>query len=596
MLDQRNRLLRLHSPLGDDACVVVAFSGSDHISDVYRYRLTLQAKDRIIRADDIIGVAVMLELVRDESPRFFHGVVDRWIDAGMDAEGTACYQLDIVPRMALLEHARHNRIFENVSAVDIVRQLLADSGEKVDCGRLQNYAQREICTQFDETDLQFVNRLLAEEGLAYFFRHEREQYVCVLVDAPSGFGVAQPERCQYIPTLSGLQYDAVTDWRQLVKVGSKEFVSVDYNEYSPAAPLVVTADSRGGSARGRYGESQRFGQHYFRRESASARQIDTDVVSRQIVRWQAGFTAEAGRIEGASNIAGLKAGLRLNVEHPRPTSTADGEVSILIIGIHHDAADGNAQTTYYRNTFVAVDADAGYLPCCFPLRPQISGSHSAKVVETKDPATEGALGEVRVKFPWEPNQASCWARVAQLYAGDRWGSYFIPEPGQEVLVEFLNGDPDRPVVVGALYNRDHKLPPYTRTQSGIRTRSKNFNELRFDDREGSEEVFFQAGKDHNYRINNDETGTVANNRHVTIRNGNDNINVCNGNQSTDVAGNITITAGQSITLQVGASVVRITPACITLHATLISLQATAEVEIKGGAVTDIDGGIVRINS
>jgi len=301
---------------------------------------------------------------------------------------------------------------------------------------------------------------------------------------------------------------------------------------------------------------------------------------------------ETARIEGTSHIARLKAGLRLKVQNARP----DSEARILIVGVHHDASDGNAQATFYRNAFIAVDADIGYVPTRNPVRPQIIGTHSAKVVEVKDPAIDGALGEVRVKFPWEQTQASCWARVAQLYAGDRWGSYFMPEPGQEVLVEFLNGDPDRPVVVGALYNRDHKLPPYTRTQSGIRTRSKNFNELRFDDRDDNEEVFFQAGRDHNYRVNNNVTGTIANNRQVTISNGNDSTSVCSGDQSTDVAGNVTITAGQSITLQVGSSIVRITPACITLAATLISLQATAQVEIKGGAVTDIDGGIVRINS
>jgi len=592
MLDQRNRMLSLRSPLGDDACVVVAFSGSDHISDVYRYQLTLQAKGRYIHAQDIIGFDVTLELARSDSSQFFHGIVDRWVDAGMEADGTACYQLDIVPRMSLLGHARHNRIFENISAVDIVKQILADCGEKVDCGRLQQYLPREICTQYGETDLQFISRLLAEEGIAWFFRHEKEQCVCVLVDVASGFGIAKPEHCEYVPIAGGHRYDAVTDWRRLTQVRSKNNLSIDYSEYSPATPLSIQTDLSDKTGRSHYGEAQLFGQHYFQRQSASARQFDADTASRQMARLQTAAAGEAERIEGASTIAGLKAGLRINVKN----AALDSDANVLIVGVHHDAGDGNAQPTFYHNTFVAVDASAGYVPHCNPLRPQMLGSHSAKVVEVKDPASTGALGEVRVKFPWEQTQASCWARVAQLYAGNRWGSYFVPEPGQEVLVEFLNGDPDRPVVVGALYNRDHKLPPYTRTQSGIRTRSKNFNELRFDDRDGNEELFFQAGKDHNYRVNNDESGTIINNRRVTISNGNDETSVCSGSQSTNVAGDITITAGRSITLQVGSSVICIEPACITLQATMISLQATAQVEIKGGAVTDIDGGIVRINS
>jgi len=592
MLDQRNRMLWLHSPLGDDVCVVVAFSGSDHISDIYRYRLTLQTKGQHIQAQDIIGLAVTLELRRDTSPRFFHGIVDRWIDAGMDADGTAYYQLDIVPRMALLKHCRHNRIFENFSAVDIVTQILADCGEKVDSSKLKNYACREICTQYAETDLEFVNRLLAEEGIAYFFHHESERNSCILVDAASGFGNTQPGSCEYVAGMVSQQRDAITEWRRMTCMGSERLTSIDYSEYSPAAPLSTTASARSEIARAKNGEVQIFGQNFFQRASAAAREINADATSKRVVRWQAGFESETGSIEGASNIAGLGAGLRVEVKSLRH----DSNENVLMVCVNHHAEDGNAQSTFYKNTFVAVGAATGYVPHRHSLRPQILGTHSARVVETKDPASEGAHAEVRVKFPWEQTQASCWARVAQLSAGNRWGSYFVPEPGQEVLVEFLNGDPDRPVVIGALYNRDHKLPPYTRTQSGIRTRSRNFNELRFDDRDGNEEIYFQAGRDHNYRINNDETGTIANNRRVTISNGNDETAVCSGNQSTDVAGNITVTAGQSITLQVGSSVIRIEPACITLQATMISLQATAQVEIKGAAVTDINGGIVRINS
>jgi len=592
MLDQRNRMLRLHSLLGDDVCVVVAFSGSDHISDVYRYQLTLQTKGQPIHAQDIIGLAVTLELRRDTSPRFFHGIVESWIDTGTDADGTASYQLDIVPRMALLEHSRHNRIFENVSTVDIVTQILKDCGETLDSSKLKNCARREICTQYAETDLQFVNRLLAEEGIVYFFHHDTDSYSCVLVDTPSGFGNAQPGSCEYVPGMVGQQRDAITEWRRMTCMGGERLTSIDYSEYSPVAPLSATANSRNDIARAKKGEVQVFGQHFFQRASAAAREITADSTGKQVVRWQAGLESVTGSITGASNIAGLGAGLRIEVKNPGHESSDN----VLIVSVNHYADDGNVQSTFYKNSFTAVDAGTGYVPQRSVLRPQIFGSHSAKVVETKDPASEGAHAEVRVKFPWEQTQASCWARVVQLSAGNRWGSYFVPEPGQEVLVEFLNGDPDRPLVVGALYNRDHRLPPYTRTQSGIRTRSRNFNELRFDDRDDNEEVFFQAGRDHNYRVNNNVTGTIANNRQVTISNGNDSTSVCSGDQSTDVAGNVTITAGQSITLQVGSSIVRITPACITLAATLISLQATAQVEIKGGAVTDIDGGIVRINS
>lgn len=594
MINQRNRMLRLRSPLGNDACVVTAFSGADRISEPYRYQLTLLTKGRLLKAEDIVGVEVTLELLWGEFPRFFNGIVYSWSDMSADADGTHHYQLAIAPQMALLEFSRHNRIFENTSTVDIVKKLFADCGQQVDGSRLRQYARREICTQYSETDLDFINRLLAEDGISYFFRHEEEHCICVLVDAPSGFGNSRPSSCKYLPDSSESDHlhEAITAWNREIHMRNEKLTSVDYSEYSAAQPLTTTAVSRRDITRAGKGEIQLHGQHYFQRVSDVARSLDTDLLAAQLARWQAAFDGAADRITGASTIAGIGAGLRIAVE----IDASEDPSRVLVIGVEHHATDGNRQRSVYQNRFVAVDATVGFVPGIGSARTRIAGTHTARVESVKDPASEGALGEVRVKFPWEPDQASCWARVAQLSAGSRWGSHFVPEPGQEVLVEFLNGDPDRPVVVGALYNRDNQPVPYTRTQSGIRSRSSNFNEMRFDDREGSEELFFQAGRDHRYRINNDEIGTISNNRSTTISNGSDDIVICNGNQNTDVAGNVTITAGQSITLQVGSSSIKLEPTCITLQSPVISLLGNAQVEVEAGAVVDITGGIVRINS
>jgi type VI secretion system secreted protein VgrG len=594
MIDQQNRMLRLLSPLGDDACVVMAFSGAEHISDIFQYQVSLQAKSRPIPAGDIVGNEVTLELYRDVATRYFHGIVEAWSDTGISADGTRHYQLIIAPRMALLGYSRHNRIFENLSAVDIVSGLLAGCGEKLDRGSVKQCPRREICTQYNETDLEFVNRLLAEEGIAYFFRHEKSGYRCVLVDAPAGFCNATPAICEFTGAAiaAGEFRNVVTAWQPRVRISSERFTSLDHGEYNPAVPLKAVANSRRDGARFSTGEVQLYGQHYFQRDSNTLRELKSDIAGEQTTRWLAACENDAEDYAGSSNIAGFGAGLRVKVKNAVP----DGDAAVLLASVYHTASDGNTRVAQYSNTFTAVSASAGYVPLQKQQRPLLYGTHSAKVVDVKDPASSGALGEVRVKFPWEQTQASCWARVTQLYAGNRWGSYFIPEPGQEVLVEFLNGDPDRPVVVGALYNRNNLLPPYTRTQSGIRTRSKKYNELRFDDSENNEEVFFKAGRDHNYVIGNDENGTIANSRSVTISNGDDNTVISSGSQTIDVARNITITANQSITLQVGSSIVRIEPAGITLQGTMITLLGSAQVEIKGGALTDIDGGIVRINS
>jgi type VI secretion system secreted protein VgrG len=591
MIDQRNRMLRLHWPLSGGACAVVAFDGVECISDVYRYTLTLQIKGDAVSAVDVIGMPVTLEVLRAGTPRYFHGIACNWTNAGVDADGTSSHQLDIVPRMALLQHARHNRIFEKLTAVQIVRKLLADCGQHVDDSRLQQYMPREVCTQYDESDLQFVNRLLAEEGISYFFRQQRDGCQCVLVDSPAGFDSASPSHYEFVgpPAATLQQRDGIDSWHFSRRIGSATMTSVDHCEYSPAAPLTVQARSPRDPPRIGCGEVQLFGHHQFRR-AASARDFDAPSVARQVERWQQASDNASEQVSGSSNIAGLGAGLRINVDETGIASPA----GVLLVSVTHSARDGNAQVTDYRNCFVAVDAQGGYV-AAKPARPRMAGAHVAMVVDVRNPAEPDALCEIRVQFPWDSSQASCWARVAQLQAGNRWGSFFLPEPGQEVLVEFLNGDPDRPVVTGALYNRNHVPAGFTRQQSGLRTRSRNYSELRFDDREGSEEVFLLAGRDHRYRVNNDLTGVVARDRHVTISNGNDSVTVSSGNQTSDVAGNITITAGQSITLQVGSSMIRIEPACITLQSALIDLQAAAQIEAHAAAVIDIEAGLVRIN-
>jgi len=591
MFSQHKRLLRLLSPIGGGDCVVTSFHGAEQISDVYRFDVTLLSTTRIAH-EKIIGTDIAVQIVRENAARWFHGVIAAIVENGTSANNIWQYRCEMVPALALLEVAAHNRIFENFSVVDIVTSIIRACGQRLDTSRLRTYSSRETCTQFGETDLAFVNRILAEEGIAYFFRQQENGCVCVLVDSASGFD----ELTEKIATYTGMargscEYrDVITSWRPYFRFATEQLTSIDYSEYA-TAPVRVDASRELGAHTACTSRMEYYGRHYFQRSSDAARDIDLDARSTQTERWLAALQQDAGGVSGAGTVAGFSAGMRGQVTGVNGSE----KTCFLLTRVVHDVADGNDSSSHYSNTFAGVLGDRGYVPPQIWPRPRIYGVHSAKVLSVRDPQSTGANAEVKVAFAWHPTQASCWARVTQLHAGNRFGSYFMPEPGQEVLVQFLNADPDRPVVVGALYNRDHALPPYSATQSGIRTRSTNFNELRFDDREGFEQLYMEAGRDHHYVINHDQTGDISNNRYTTIQQGNDVTRVCSGNQTTDVAGEVTIRANGRITLQVGGSSLIIDATGISLNGTMVILQANAQVEVSAGAVASISGGVVNIN-
>jgi type VI secretion system secreted protein VgrG len=312
---------------------------------------------------------------------------------------------------------------------------------------------------------------------------------------------------------------------------------------------------------------------------------------------------------GRSGAPSFTSGYRYELED-EPES-AGGEKQFLLVEVTHRATEGHDQETSYSNTFrcVACSNITAFTPDPPEERPRVWGPHNARVIEVRNPEMAGVHAEVKVQFPWNTVQSSCWARVAQSYAGNKWGSYFVPDIDQEVLVEFVNGDPDRPVVVGAVYNEDNKIPPYTKWQSGIRTRSGDYNELRFDDNPGSEEVYFKAGKDHNFRVSNNETGEVGNNQSLKVGS-NQTVEVAR-DQSIDVGSNVEYQAGQkihidagteilmeagmSITLKVGGSTVKLDHTGVTIEGTIIRVKGNAMTEVKASGMLTLKGGLTRIN-
>lgn len=591
MLSQHQRLLRVVSAPGGGDYVATTLHGGEQISDVYRFDVTLQSMTRA-RCEDLLGGELALQLQRENTTRWFHGVIQHCADAGSSANGVVVYQCTLVPPLALLALATHNRIFENCSVIDIVAPIMRGSGQRLDTSRIRAYPRRETCTQFGENDLAFVNRLLAEEGIAYFFRQQEDSCICVLVDTAGGFDDLAGKTARIIGNARGsCEYrDAITTWQPYAQLTPARLRSVDYCEYASAPVQVEAGQAAAQDVVTRF-EQQVYGQHYFQRGGEGARDIAHDTRTTQAERWLRALQQHAAGFTGTATAPAFGAGLRVDV-----MGADDGNAaSILLTRVQHDIRDGNDTASGYSSTFFAVPAGRGFVPLQAWPRPRLHGVHSARVLAVRSPESAGANAEVRVAFAWHPTQASCWARVAQLAAGHRWGSYFVPEAGQEVLVEFLNGDPDRPVVVGALYNRDHAVPPYSATQCGIRTRGARFNELRFDACDGREQLYLHAGRDHHCVVNNDQTDFIGNNRHTTIRDGDDVTRVCAGNQTIDVGGDVAMRANGSITMQVGGSTLTIDATGVSINGTLVTLQANAQVDVSAGAIASISAGVVNIS-
>jgi type VI secretion system secreted protein VgrG len=345
------------------------------------------------------------------------------------------------------------------------------------------------------------------------------------------------------------------------------------------------------------------------------------------------------RISAKCNARGIATGALFTLDgHPREDQNREFLVTSAeteIVG--NDYASGGAQGgVRFDCSFTAVGKEHSYRPPPVMRKPLMQGPQTAMVVgKAGEEIWTDKYGRIKVQFHWDrvgkdDEKSSCWMRVSQAWAGKGWGAMFIPRIGMEVVIDFLEGDPDQPLVTGCVYNSD-TMPPYAlpgeQTKSTIKTNSSKggggYNEIRLEDKKDAEEIYVQAEKDYNrvvknndtlkvgfekkdkgdqtIQICNDQSLEVGNDRKVTVTNdhteeiGNNQSIKVNADQKVDVANNILIEAGTSIELKVGASSIKLEPAKITIKSGQIAVESTATMEIKAGAVMTIEGALVKIN-
>ncbi len=573
---QANRMLSISTPLGTDALLLHSLNGHEGISRLFSYQLDLLAyQNASITFSDIVGQNVTITInLADGTPRYINGYVSKFAQAETDDRYFTRYTAEVVPWLWFLTRSSDCRIYQNLAVPDIISQVfgLFSSVAKFDNKTTTTYPTLEYCVQYRETAFNFVSRLMEENGIFYYFDHTTQgQHTMVLADASSVF-VNCPD-VSTAPYSSGGgvdNQDVVTAWHVEQELRTGKYTVNDYNFTTPSTSLLSSAPTVVDLTASKPYELFDYPGLY---ETASQ---GTSVAKLRIEEEEATYMV----VTGSSTCRWLASGYTFTLEdHDR----SDQNTSYIITEVQHSATAGETylsettETESYSNHFTCIPATGTYRPARVTPKPFVQGLQSAVVVgPSGEEIYTDKYGRIKVQFIWDRQgqnneNSSCWIRVAQVWAGATWGALFLPRIGQEVVVDFEEGDPDRPIITGSVYNAN-MMPPGTQPTnmniSGFRTRStKNggsdaANVLTFDDTAGSEVYYMRAEKDMAIRVQNnqdlhvynDQTITVDQDRTETVTNGNENVTIKSGTRTHTVSGNDSLTVQQgdrSVTVSTG---------------------------------------------
>ncbi|WP_437661589.1 type VI secretion system Vgr family protein [Sorangium sp. So ce1182] len=544
---------------------VTRFEGREGISELFHFDVLVVSHEKDIAFEDVVGKTALLAWNVGEQPRYIHGVIASF-EQGEEGKRLTAYHATVVPDASRLKHRRNSRIFQALSTPEIIEKVLRAAGIPSSGYRLAlsgGYRAREYCVQYRESDFAFMSRLLEEEGICYFFEHSEDGHVLVFADGPAAHGpIAGESAVVFRPPLGALvQGEHVSRFRYAERVRSGKVTLRDYNFKKPGLSLESKAKADADDDLEVYDYPGDY---------------DTPGAGSSIARIrleQIQTSRKTG--SGESVCPRFLPGQRFTLaEHGRD----DFNREYLIVSVHHhghepgldSVADGDAAS--YGNRFQVVPADVPFRPQSVTPWPTIKGIQTAIVVGPPgEEVYTDEHGRIKVQFHWDREgkrdaQSSCWIRVSQIWAGSAWGAVFLPRIGHEVVVDFLEGDPDRPLVVGSVYHGTN-VPPYAlpaeKTKSTIKSNSSTggggFNEIRFEDKKGSEEIFLHGQKDWNIAIEHDKRQWIGNDEMLEVTHdrskvvGNDQSEVVGGNKSIDVAKNHTEAIGEDESLSVGGS-------------------------------------------
>lgn len=507
---------------------VVQFAGTELMSGLFEFQVEVACENPDIDFADVVGRPALLTVHGDGSSRWLNGMVSRFEQIN-ELPRNAIYRVTVVPRVWRLKHRQDCRIFQRLDTPAILKKVFAQAGVPSDQVRFvlaSNYEPRDYCVQYRESDWDFVSRLMEEDGLFYFFEHSEDAHVLVIGDGmpalkPVAGGEVLPFRRQ--ASMVVLE-DHVHRFRFSEEIRPGRTRLRDFRFKQPDLGLEVEHEADAATDLEVYdypGEYQ---------DPARGTLAKGKTIARvRLESLQA--TRRVG--QGESDCERLCPGRLFTLaEHSRE----DYNGRYVLTGVSHQGhqpqvlgEESPRGELSYSNSFTCIPENVPYRPARVTPRAYVRGVQTAVVV---GPAGEEVhvdeWGRVKVQFHWDrqgrmDEHSSCWVRVSQLWAGPTWGAMFIPRIGQEVIVDFIEGDPDRPIIIGRVYNGNNLVPyelPAQKTRSTIKTRSspggEGYNELRFEDEKGQEQVFVHAEKDMDVHVKHDSFENILHDRHQTI--------------------------------------------------------------------------------
>ncbi len=652
---QTDRLLSVDTPAGKDVLLLTAFSGHEALSRPFSYQLELFSVQEDIQPAKLVGQPITWVIQTSETgPRYFNGIVSRFVAGPIrSVQRARGYRVEVVPWLWFLTRTANCRIFQKKSAPEIIQTVFSDLGFSAFKLRLRkSYPKREYCVQYRETAFNFVSRLMEQEGIFYYFKHENGKHTLVLGDDASAYENCPENQVPAAGSAEGKNH--ITSWEHEYEFRSGKWAQTDYNFETPSTSLLTSTQTVLKIPGVSKLEVFDYPGEYPVKGDGEA------LTKTRMEEEEAGYDV----VVGSSECPTFTPAGKFTLSSHEVTSEANK--SYVLTSVRHSATDysffDERRVSGYANHFTAIPAAVVYRPARLTPEPVVHGPQTAVVVGPKgEEIYTDEYGRVKVQFFWDregkkDEKSSCWIRVAEAWAGKNWGVIFNPRIGQEVVVEFLEGDPDRPLITGRVYNKE-QMPPYKlpdhQTQSVLKTRSskngstENFNELRFEDKKGSEHIYFHAEKDFHrvvehddtLKVGNDQTITIKNNRTETVKEGNEKvtiekgdrtITVSQGNDTHDIKqgdrkviiemgndslqikmGNQTTKldlgmsqteAMQSIELKVGQSSVKLDQMGVTIKGMMIQIEGQIQTQVKGlmtqvngDAMLKMQGGITMIN-
>lgn len=601
---QDNRIGRMFTPLKANDLVLIEFSGSEAVNAISQFRVKALSSKPISEIEPLLGEAVAVEIVTPLGDvRDFHQMVDAIRYLG--PEGSAhVYEFELRPWFWQLSRRINARIFHEVNVIDVIRKIVDEYGNSDVAGFIDltvgSFPVLEYLVQYNESDMDFLCRLMERFGINYHFLMEPTRHSLVLTTGADAFSDAPASLRAFSPLGSrgdatAEHFDAWSPQRQLT-TGAVRLE--DYNFKTIGANMEARRENLRGFV-GANMESFSYPGVYLTADEGkpiAQRQLDAHRMTDATVRAQ-------------GNATSLGAGMKFPLSAHSDAGQLD---EYAVLAAHHYISNGSfrsgggAGDTTYHGTYLLTRSANPIAPPRQTRQPRVIGPQTAVVVTGADGDID-EFGRIKVKFFWAPDDVSMYCRVSQIWAQDEWGTIFIPHVDMEVVVEFLDGDPDRPLVTGCVWNEKNRpLLPDNRLTSGFKTVRNN--QLFFYDTEGKEEIYIRAQRDMTRDVMNDDKSSTKGKQTLKVGAsksesvGGSSSSSVGGNKSTSVSGDethkvkgsLSIESKTKIELKVGASSITIDETSIKIKALTVEVEATAELKTKAGAMATHDGGAMMV--